>query len=264
MTRAAGAAAILVAAGSGERLGAGGPKAFVELGGEPMLRHAVRAFVASGAVEDLVVVVGPAEVERARELIADLVGPVGLAVCAGGATRTASVDGGLSSLPPRARVVAVHDVARPLISPELIVRTIEALVEPWAATAPGLPVVDTLKLVDGERVIRTVDRRAMVGVQTPQVLSRLTLEQVHSRLDAAGRASGATDDLVLVEEAGGRVRLVPGEQRNLKITYPEDLALAEALLAADHAGGGATVADSSAADRSVADRSAGADRGGAP
>jgi 2-C-methyl-D-erythritol 4-phosphate cytidylyltransferase len=220
---------VLVAAGSGDRLAAGGPKAFVHLGGEPILRHAVRALVACDAVDDVVVVVGHDEVERARELIGDLVAGVGSAVCAGGATRAESVDLGLALLPRRAVVVAVHDAARPLVSPGLVTRTIAALTDPWAAVAPALPVVDTLKLADGERVIRTVDRRALYGVQTPQVFSRLTLEHVHSRLGARG----ATDDLVLVEEAGGRVRLVEGERRNLKITYPEDLAIAEALLASD-------------------------------
>jgi 2-C-methyl-D-erythritol 4-phosphate cytidylyltransferase len=229
------AAAVLVAAGSGERLGAGGPKAFVELGGEPMLRHAVRAFLRSETVASLAIVVGSDEVARARATVADLTGPVQVEVCAGGATRGESVRCGLAALPVSAVLVAVHDAARPLISPALIRRVLAALEAPWSAAAPGLPVVDTLKLVDGERVLRTVDRRALHAVQTPQVFSRRTLDQVHSRLQRPGGSRTATDDLVLVEEAGGRVRLVRGEQRNLKITYPEDLRLAEALLAADRA-----------------------------
>jgi 2-C-methyl-D-erythritol 4-phosphate cytidylyltransferase len=224
-------AAVVVAAGSGERLGAG-PKAFVELAGEPLLRHAARHLLASGVVDVLVVVAGPAELERARATVADLVpAAAALTVCAGGATRAESVGRGLASVPPQVEVVAVHDGARALVSPGLVARTVTALEPPWDAVAPALPVVDTLKLVDGERVLRTVDRRALYGVQTPQVFERRTLEQLHARLDAAT----ATDDLLLVEQAGGRVRLVEGERRNLKITYPEDLALAEALLAAEPA-----------------------------
>jgi 2-C-methyl-D-erythritol 4-phosphate cytidylyltransferase len=220
-------AAILVGAGSGERLGVG-PKAFVPLAGEPLLRHAARHVLASGAVDALVVVVGLDDVERAHDVVADLVGgDISLAVCAGGETRADSVDRGLSSLPDGTRIVAVHDAARALVSPDLFARTIAAFEQPWDAVAPSLPVVDTLKLVDGERVVHTVDRRDLHGVQTPQVFERVTLERLHARHDARE----ATDDLRLVEQAGGRVRLIEGERRNLKITYPEDLAIAEALLA---------------------------------
>jgi 2-C-methyl-D-erythritol 4-phosphate cytidylyltransferase len=124
----------------------------------------------------------------------------------------------------------VHDAARPLVSPALVDRTIAALVDPWAAVAPGLPVVDTLKVVDAarERVVSTADRRNLWAVQTPQVFAHATLTRVHARI-VAGEV---TDDLVLVEAAGGRVRVIPGERRNFKVTYPEDLAMAEALLAA--------------------------------
>jgi 2-C-methyl-D-erythritol 4-phosphate cytidylyltransferase len=219
------ATALIVAAGSGDRLGAG-PKAFVTLAGEALLVHAVRAF--TGLVDDIVVVVAAADVERAVEVLerADL-RPSG--VCAGGRTRQESVARGLRACRDRPGRIAVHDAARPLASRELIGRTLAALEPGWAAVAPGLPVVDTLKLVEDSHVVRTVDRTGLWGVQTPQVFDRATLARVHADADAVG---GATDDLALVEAAGGKVRLIPGERRNFKVTYPEDLVMAEALLAA--------------------------------
>ncbi len=217
--------AVLVAAGTGERLGRGVPKAFVELAGVPLLVHAARALLAAAAVDDVVVVTGDADRARA----ADLLGAAGLpalAVCAGGSTRTDSVRLGLDACPAGTTVVAVHDAARPLVTPALIDRTVAALGDPWAAVAPGLPIVDTLKLVDpAGGVLRTVDRAGLWAVQTPQVFARATLVAAH-----ASPAPAVTDDLALVEARGGRVRLVPGERRNLKVTYPEDLDLAEALL----------------------------------
>lgn len=222
--------AVIVAAGSGERLRAGMPKAFVNLAGEPMLAHVVRAFLGCDAVTDVVCVVGAEHVERARRLL----GRAGLevtAVTAGGGSRQESVSQGLAACPSTARVVAVHDAARPLVTSALVGRVLAALTAPWDAVAPALPVVDTLKLLDHtrQRVLRTVDRQGLWSVQTPQVLSRVTLERIHARVASA--ADAATDDLSLVERAGGRVRLIEGDRRNLKITYPQDLALAELILA---------------------------------
>ena len=216
--------AIIVAAGLGERLAAGRPKAFVEIGGVAMVVHAVRAFAAAESIDGIVVVVPTALVDESRRLFPD-----GVTVTAGGATRQESVSNGLAACGSRTRVVAVHDAARPLISPRLIDRTVAALVAPWDAVAPGEMVVDTLKLVDERQaVLRTVDRRGLWAVQTPQVAARATLERVHARVASA--ADAATDDLSLVERAGGRVRLIEGERRNFKITHIEDLTLAEQLL----------------------------------
>jgi 2-C-methyl-D-erythritol 4-phosphate cytidylyltransferase len=123
-----------------------------------------------------------------------------------------------------------HPVYLGLVTPALVARTVQALTEPWAAVAPALPVVDTLKLADTEgRVVRTVERRGLWAVQTPQVFPRDVLVRAHARVD---QAEGATDDLVLVERAGGRVRLIEGERLNLKVTYPDDLELVAAVLAA--------------------------------
>lgn len=224
---------LVVAAGSGERLAGGGPKAFVNLAGEPLLVHVVRAFVACAAIDDVVLVVGPGHLDHAARALDH----AGLPVCAvvvGGATRQESVSRGVDACPQGTAAIAVHDAARPLVTVALIARTVGALVDPWAAVAPGLPVVDTVKLVDAEQVVRTVDRRGLSVVQTPQVFSARTLRDVHARL-----GQDATDDLLLVEQAGGRVRLIPGDRRNFKVTYPEDLLIAEALLAAPRPPGGA-------------------------
>lgn len=221
------AVGLVVAAGDGQRLAAGVPKAFVELAGAPLLVHAARALASSGAVDGLVVVVAAGEEARAQRVLA-AAGVPARRVCAGGSSRQASVARGLAHLDPADTVVAVHDAARPLATPALVARVVAALVPPVVAVAPGLGLTDTVKLVDrdGARVLRTLDRGELRAVQTPQVFARATLERAHAGADAT-----ATDDLALVEAAGGEVRLVEGERRNLKITYPEDLVFAEAVLA---------------------------------
>lgn len=218
-------AAIVVAAGAGERLGADKPKAFVHLAGRPMVAYAVDAFRAAATIDRIVVVV-PAGLEaEARRIFGE-----GVLTVPGGATRQESVSAGLDACDAEVRVVAVHDAARPLISPALIDRTVAALVPPWDAVAPGVAIVDTLKLVDSRlTVLRTVDRTAVWAVQTPQVCTRATLERVHARV--ATPADAATDDLSLVERAGGRVRLIEGERSNFKITHADDLAFAAEVLA---------------------------------
>jgi 2-C-methyl-D-erythritol 4-phosphate cytidylyltransferase len=217
--------ALVVAAGSGERMGGSVPKAFLTLAGRPLLWHCLQAF-ATAEVRDVVVVTVEERRDEAVEIAAGLA-LESLTVCAGGETRAESVSRGLQRLAVADGVVAVHDAARPLVTPALIRRTLDGLHGPWAAVAPALPVVDTLKLVEGEQVVRTVDRAGMWAVQTPQVFGRRVLEEAHEDV----RDTSVTDDLALVEQAGGRVRLVEGERRNFKITYPEDLAMAEALVA---------------------------------
>ena len=218
-------AAIIVAAGAGERLGADKPKAFVHLAGRPMVAYAVDAFRAAETVDGIIVVVPQGLEEEARRVFGE-----GVTTVPGGATRQESVSAGLDACDAEVRVVAVHDAARPLISPALIDRTVAALVPPWDAVAPGVAIVDTLKLVDSRlTVLRTVDRTAVWAVQTPQVCTRATLERVHARV--ATPADAATDDLSLVERAGGRVRLIEGERSNFKITHADDLAFAAEVLA---------------------------------
>lgn len=211
---------VVVGAGSGARLGADVPKALVALRGRPLLAHALARL---GPVAAQVVVVGPPDVLPAVEAV---VGDVGVAatVVPGGATRTASVAAGLAAL-GAAEVVAVHDAARPLVDAAALHACVAALAAGADAAAPAVPVVDTLKRVDDHGVVQgTVDRAPLRAVQTPQVFRRAALEAAH----AAG--GEATDDLALVEAAGGRVVLVPGATRYLKVTVPTDLLLAGALL----------------------------------
>jgi 2-C-methyl-D-erythritol 4-phosphate cytidylyltransferase len=218
--------AIIVAAGAGERLGRGAAKALVPLAGVPMVVHAVRAFTAAASIDAVVVVLPPGE--HGDLDLGDVI------TTQGGETRQQSVANGLDACPAGTWVVAVHDAARPLVTPALIDRTVAALHPPWDAVAPGLPVVDTLKVVDTRQaVLRTADRSSLWAVQTPQVATRATLERVHARI--ASDAQAATDDLSLIERAGGRVRLVEGDRRNFKITHAEDLELAEHLLGGEPA-----------------------------
>ena len=215
---------MVVAAGSGVRLGADMPKAFVQLGGEAMLVHAVRAF--RGLVGAVVLVVDGALVGEANRLLraAGLAGPV---VCAGGALRQDSVRRGLEACPVGTQTVAVHDAARPLVDAPVIRRVLETVGDGWDAVAPALPIVDTLKLADPDQMVveKTVDRRGLWAVQTPQAFPLRVLVDAHERVTGS-----VTDDLGAVEQAGGRVRLVYGSRRNLKVTHPEDLAFAAALL----------------------------------
>lgn len=219
--------AIVVAAGSGERLRGATSKAFVPLAGKPLFVHALRSFAASDHVDHLVAVVADGDEARADAALRDA-GLDAVTVCVGGSSRAGSVASGLAACPPATSTVAVHDAARPLVPVDLISRTLTGLEDPWTAVAPGTPVVDTLKLVDQEHetVLRTVDRRGLFAVQTPQVFAHAVLATAHERLGD----TEPTDDLLLVEQSGGRVRIVPGDRTNLKVTYPDDLALAEALL----------------------------------
>jgi 2-C-methyl-D-erythritol 4-phosphate cytidylyltransferase len=221
------AAAIVVAAGSGERLGAGLPKAFVPLHGRPLLLRAIEALAATGRFARLVAVV-PVDLQ---DDAAALLERSGAETVAGGATRQASVAAGVARCSER--IVAVHDAARPLLAPDLAARVLDALDEDWDAAAPALAVVDTVKRIDPDdgRVLQTVSRTTLRAVQTPQAFRRDLLLRLHGEAHGAD----ATDDLLLVEQAGGRVRLIPGDERNFKITTRADLERAEALLARETA-----------------------------
>ncbi len=230
-------AAVLVAAGSGSRLGHELPKAFVPLGGVPLVVHAARSLLASGAVSSLVVVVPADRIADARAALADLPCPV--AVVAGGAARQASVAAGLAALPDEADVVLVHDAARPFPPADLVDRVIEAVRAGHPAVVPALPVTDTIKRVGpgdgtGEPVLQTVPRGALRAVQTPQGFARDVLVAAHAA--AAGSAhdesTAASDDAGLVEAQGVPVWVVPGDERAAKVTTPSDLSLA-ALRAPD-------------------------------
>jgi 2-C-methyl-D-erythritol 4-phosphate cytidylyltransferase len=219
--------AVIVAAGSGERLGADVPKAFVGLGGRALLARSVELFEYHEAVDRIVLVV-PAEWEEPATLLADqlVAGKVAAAVT-GGPSRADSVALGLAEVPTDAGVVLVHDAARPLASPALVDRVLAALVEADGAV-PGVPPADTIKRVSDGRVAETLDRSQLVAVQTPQAFRG---EAIRSAFDRPPpELAAATDCASLLEAAGLTVAVVEGERRNIKITDREDLAYAQWLL----------------------------------
>jgi 2-C-methyl-D-erythritol 4-phosphate cytidylyltransferase len=221
-------AAIVPAAGRGERLGATGPKALLPLGGVPMLVHAVGALAAAADVSLVVVAAPPEQVETTRELLAAHHAGADLVVVAGGATRRESVRAALAALPAEVRAVLVHDAARPL-APVALVEAVAAAVHGAPAVVPGVPVTDTIKQVDDDVVVATVDRSRLRAVQTPQGFHRDVLERAHGAHDARG--PDATDDAGMVEALGVPVRVVPGHEEAFKVTRPLDLLLAETVLA---------------------------------
>ena len=220
-------AALVPAAGRGERLAAGVPKALHPLGGEPMLVHSVRT-LAAAAVDLVVVAAPPGLVDPVRAMLQGLHVGADLAVVEGGATRSESVRLALAVLPASVQVVLVHDAARPLVPGHLVDSVVAAVDAGAAAVVPGLPVTDTIKQVDGaEQVLSTLDRSVLRAIQTPQGFRREVLD---SASGAVGIGGDATDDAGHVERSGGRVLVVPGAAEAFKVTGPLDLVLAEAVL----------------------------------
>jgi 2-C-methyl-D-erythritol 4-phosphate cytidylyltransferase len=229
---------VVPAATSGGRFGPGGATALVDLAGRPLLAHAVEALEANRCTGVIVVVSHPDVLEATAKLVAEEGFAKVVAVVAGGPTRRASVAAGLGALPAGPAYVAVHDAARPLVAHGAVDRLLELLLEAGAAgVVPGVPVVDTIRRVDaGQRSTGLVAREQLRAVQTPQLFVREVLEEAH-RLVPAG-AGEASDEAALVERAGHRVQVVPGDPENLKVTTPLDLAVAETLLARRRLGGG--------------------------
>lgn len=209
--------AVLVAAGRGERLGGDRPKAFVRLGELPLLAEPLRRLDESEWV-DAVVVVCPPEWEEPTILLAEELGASKVSACVpGGATRTESVRIGVAEVPEEAAVILVHDAARPLVDTAVIERVVGALGEGFDGAVPALPVADTVKRVDGDVVLETVDRAQLVAVQTPQGFVAPVLR------GALARGEEGSDCASLVEAAGGRVKVVAGDERLLKVTTQVDL-----------------------------------------
>jgi 2-C-methyl-D-erythritol 4-phosphate cytidylyltransferase len=214
--------AVLAAAGSGERLGADRPKAFARLGDRPLLAESLERLEASSWVDEIVVAAPPGWEEPVILLAEELgCGKVSASV-AGGTTRAASVAAALREVPEDAAVVLVHDAARPLLTDDVIERVLAPLSEGWDGAVPALPVPDTVKRVRGDEVVETLDRSELVLVQTPQAFVASVL-----RAAADGEAS---DCAALVEAYGGRVKVVPGDPRLLKITTRADLDLVASWL----------------------------------
>ena len=225
-----GAVAIVLAAGAGRRLGAvDQPKAFVPIGGRPILSVAVAAAAASAAVERLVVTVPSGWEDYAEGCVEFCGAPT--TIVTGGPNRQASVRLALAQVDPKVDVVVIHDAARPFASPDLFTAVIDALGGDTAGAIPVIPVADTVKRIDEGLVTDTLDREELALAQTPQAFVAPLLRAAHDRAAAAGQAF--TDDAAVMEHAGHHVRAVPGDQLNTKITTLFDLAQAEARMGGD-------------------------------
>jgi 2-C-methyl-D-erythritol 4-phosphate cytidylyltransferase len=217
--------ALIAAAGFGERLGIDRPKAFAALGGRPLLAESLDRLDRCELVDAIVVAAPPGWEEPSILLAEELAASKVVACVTGGATRAESVAAALAEVPEEALVVLVHDAARPLVDDSVIERLLAPLGEGFDGAVPVLPVADTLKRVRDGAVAETVDREDLVAAQTPQAFLAPTLRRAF-----AGELAGVTDCASLVERVGGRVAVVDGDPRLLKVTTPDDLALVESWL----------------------------------
>lgn len=216
-------AVIVPSAGQGTRMGEAVPKQYLDLGGVPVLVQTLRALAAHPDVRQAVIVASPDAVAEAHAALRAAPTTLDVKVVAGGATRRASVQNGLAALDASARIVLVHDAVRPFVSLRMlddVIRTART----YGAAVPAVPVADTLRRAADDTFGETVDRSGVYAVQTPQGFRRDLLERAFYEI-----ADDATDDAALVAALGHPVRLVLGDRRNLKLTTPDDLALARAL-----------------------------------
>ena len=234
--------ALIAAAGQGTRLGAEVPKAYVELRGRTLLERSVRALLASGVVDEIIVLVSPDMEAEAARIIGriDAVGATGAASAApirlvhGGSERADSVWAGLQAIPDEDAVVLIHDAARALTPPAMVRGVAKRVLEGAPAAVPVVPVADTIKEVADDTVLSTPDRSRLRAVQTPQAFRLSALRQANLDYWAQQPEFTATDDASLMEWHGERVATVPGDTLAFKITTPIDLTLAHALTEETH------------------------------
>ncbi len=221
--------AVIVAGGSGSRMKSTVKKQYLVLAGRPLVAHTLMAFDSFDAIDRIVLVVPAADLEYCRtEIVAPLTLVHDIHVVAGGPRRQASVTNGLDALGASDGIVMIHDAVRPFVRPSLMAACL-AGVKATGACIPVIPATDTLKRVDGSGVIlKTVDRRQIRLAQTPQTFSIGLIRRCHQL--ANQRGFDATDDASVAEFAGETVTVVPGDRENIKITTPEDLPLARAIL----------------------------------
>lgn len=213
--------AIIVAAGSGTRFGSDIPKQFVEILGRPLLVHTIEKFEACADIDEIVLVLSEDQISNFRSEISKL-----RRIVAGGSSRAESVRNGLAAVSQSMNVVAVHDGARPLVSVEEIGRTVRKAAETGAACLVA-EVSDTIKHIEGGEIVRTVDRTKLRRALTPQAFK---VEILRRAFDEFGADESATDECYLVEKLGVPIACVEGSSGNIKITRPEDILVAEALL----------------------------------
>jgi 2-C-methyl-D-erythritol 4-phosphate cytidylyltransferase len=217
--------AVLAAAGRGERLGSDRPKAFARLGGRPLLAESLERLDESDWI-DAIVIAAPPEWEEPSILVAEEIAATKVSACVpGGDSRAESVRLALEEVPADAAVVLVHDAARPLLPEAAIERVLAPLSQGWDGAVAAVPLADTVKRVEGERVVETLPREDLVAVQTPQAFLADVLRRA-----IGGDVSQATDCASLVEAQGGRVKVVEGDPRLRKVTDADDLALVESWL----------------------------------
>lgn len=228
--------ALIAAAGKSERMRGEGSKQYLLLAGKPVLSHTLQVFENCPVVDKIIVVVNPEDVDYGEKQIVQKFNFTKVfRVIAGGERRQDSVMNGLLALPSTVSAVIVHDGARPLISPELITQAVLAL-EEWAGVVVGVPVKDTVKKVSpGGEIKETLSRGELWFAQTPQVFLPGPLMKAHQQ--AQVDHFYGTDDAVLLERAGYRLRMITGSYENIKITTPEDLIVAEAILRKREEGG---------------------------
>ena len=216
--------AVIVAAGTASRMG-GIDKVMAPLGGEPMIKRTVRTFQECDAIKEIVIVTR----EDLLEHISSMCGEFSkvTAVVVGGKDRPESVTNGLNALSKKVKLAAIQDGARPLITWQVIDRTVRAA-NTYGAAAPGIPVKDTVKTVQGGVVMDTPDRAKLQAIQTPQVFDFDLLRGALKK--AAQEKAPITDDCSAVERMGFKVKIVEGDERNIKITTPLDLKIAEVFL----------------------------------
>jgi 2-C-methyl-D-erythritol 4-phosphate cytidylyltransferase len=217
--------ALLVAAGIGERLGIDRPKAFAVLDGRPLLAESLARLDRSPWVDAIVVAAAPGWEEASILLSEELATSKVVSCVTGGATRAESVRAALEDVSGEAIVVLVHDAARPLLDDAVIERVLRPLAEGFDGAVPALPVPDTIKRVERGVIVETVSREGLFGAQTPQAFLAPALRRAYE-----GDLADATDCASLVERSGGRIAVVEGDRRLLKVTTPEDLALVESWL----------------------------------
>lgn len=220
--------AVLPAAGSGSRMGAAVKKQFLTIQGRPMLSVTLQAFLDHPQIEGVIIVTGADDIPMVRDILPEHQKPV--IVTAGGATRQQSVYCGLKALPETCAMVLIHDAARPMVSQALISSCIEG-VRTYGTAIAATPVKDTIKEADASgKVLGTPDRSSLYAVQTPQAFSCPALLAAHQKAALQG-VDSCTDDGAVMEAFGDlEVYLIPGDYRNIKVTTPEDLILAEAFL----------------------------------
>lgn len=220
--------AIIAAAGRGKRMGCAINKVFISLSNHPVLIHSALALSVCPEVDNLIVVAAPEETEAVEKMLADAAGIKQWQVVAGGSERQYSISNALEAVPQSAEIILVHDGARPLIKPEMVSRLISAARQ-YQAAGVAVPVKDTIKTVDREGfIIDTPARQTLWAIQTPQAFAAGVLRQAYRR--AAEEGYLGTDDAALVERLGIRVKIVQGSYCNIKITTPEDIAVAGVLL----------------------------------